>query len=71
MIKVMCGINSYPTDKVVGMTVGQIREKFKTVLNIPSDARAIVDGKAANSDTVVHDGQELEYVKETGEKGSL
>ena len=69
MVKVMCGINSYPTDKVVGMRVSQIREKFKDVLNIPRDARALLNGRPVNADSIVEDNSELEFVKETGEKG--
>ena len=69
MVKVMCGINSYPTDKVIGMRVGQIREKFTDVLNIPREARALLDGRPVGNDATVNDGSELEFVKETGEKG--
>ena len=69
MVKVMCGINSIPTDKVVGLRVSQVRDKFRDVLNIPKDARALINGKQAGSDEVVNDGVELEFVKETGEKG--
>jgi hypothetical protein len=69
MIKVMCGINSFPTEKVIGMSVGQVREKFRETLNIPKDAKSLVNGKGVNSDYVLVDGVELEFVKETGEKG--
>jgi hypothetical protein len=69
MVKVMCGINSVPTDKVIGFRVSQVRDKFKDVLNIPKDARAMINGKQASNDDVVPDNVELEFVKETGEKG--
>lgn len=69
MVKVMCGINSYPTDKVLGLRVSQVRDKFRDVLNIPKDARALINGKQVSGDPVVEDGCELEFVKETGEKG--
>lgn len=69
MVKVMCGINSYPTNNVVGLTVSQVRDKFRDVLNIPRDAKALINGKQTSSDTVVQDNCELEFVKETGEKG--
>lgn len=69
MVKVMCGINSVPTDKVIGMRVAQVRDKFRDVLNIPKDARAMINGKQASNDDTVADGVELEFVKETGEKG--
>lgn len=69
MVKVMCGINSYPTDKVAGLRVSQVRDKFRDVLNIPKDARALIGGKPVSADAIVEDGCELEFVKETGEKG--
>jgi len=69
MVKIMCGVNSVPTDKVIGMRVTTVREKFRDVLNIPKDARAMVNGKQVSSDHVVEDNTELEFVKETGEKG--
>jgi hypothetical protein len=69
MVKVMCGVNSVPTDKVIGMRVSTVREKFRDVLNIPKDARAMVNGKQVSGDHMVEDNTELEFVKETGEKG--
>jgi len=69
MIKIVCGINVFPTDKVVGMRVSQVREKFRDVLNIPKDARSLVNGNQVSSDHVLEDGADLEFVKETGEKG--
>lgn len=70
MVKVMCGINSFPTDKIVGLKVSQVREKFRDVLNIPKDARSLINGKQCSGDSVIDDSvNELEFVKETGEKG--
>lgn len=71
MIKIVCGINVFPTDKVVGMRVSQVREKFRDVLNIPKDARSLVNSNQVSSDHVLEDGVDLEFVKETGEKGLL
>jgi len=69
MVTIMCGVNSLPTDKAVGMSVGDIRKKYRDTLSIPNGARAILDGKPVDDETVVRSGQELEFVKETGEKG--
>lgn len=69
MVKIMCGINSYPTDKVAGMRVSDVQEKFRDVLNIPRGARALINGRQVSGDSLVEDGVELEFVKETGEKG--
>lgn len=69
MVTLMCGVNSLPTDKAVGLSIGDIRRKYKDQLNIPAGARAILDGKPVSDDVVVRDNQELEFVKETGEKG--
>ena len=70
MVKIMCGINSYPTEKVVGMRVSDVQTKYRDMLNIPAGARALINGRSATGDTVIEDGVELEFVKETGEKGS-
>ena len=69
MVKIMCGINSYPTNKVVGMKVSDVRKNFKDVLNIPADAKSLLNGEPCSADTVIPDGCEIEFVKETGEKG--
>ena len=69
MVTIACGVNSLPTDRVIGMTVGDIRRKYRDQLNIPQGARAILDGRQADDSSTVRDGQELEFVKETGEKG--
>ena len=69
MITITCGVNSYPTEKVTGWKVSQIRDKFKDVLSIPAGARCIVNGRQVGNDETVVDGAEVEFVKETGEKG--
>jgi hypothetical protein len=59
MVKVMCGINAYPTTKVIGMKVSDIRKNFKDVLNIPADAKSLLNGQPVKDDTIVPDGSEL------------
>ena len=55
----MCGINSYPTNKVVGMKVSDVRKSYKDVLNIPSDAKSLLNGEPCGGDTVIPDGSEV------------
>ena len=69
MVKIMCGINSYPTEKVIGMSVSEVQKRFRDSLNIPQGARALINGRQVTGDAIVEDGVELEFVKETGEKG--
>ena len=75
MITLTCGVNQLPivnnVDKVAGLTVGDIRRKYRDQLNIPAGSRAILDGKQVDDNAVVKDGTELEFVKETGEKGTF
>jgi len=69
MVTITCGVNSLPTAKVIGSSVGEVRRSYREQLNIPAGARAIVNGRPGNDDTTLKSGDELEFVKETGEKG--
>ena len=52
-----------------GLTVRHARAELQERMNIPTDALAVVDGTEANEDTVLHEGQVLNFVKPAGEKG--
>lgn len=54
----------------VGMTIAQVREIYHQVMNIPAEARAVVNGKKVNDDHTLKAGEEVEFIKEAGIKGS-
>lgn len=57
----------------VGATVGEVREKYSTYLNIPAGAKAYIGNRELNDNDVITDDmgdQILEFMKKSGEKGS-
>ena len=52
-----------------GMTVAQARDELAERLNIAPDALAVVDGHQVVDDTVLREGNVLNFVKPAGEKG--
>ena len=55
---------------IVGMTVGQARAELAERMNIDPAAIAVVDGNPVPEDTVLAEGQVLNFVKHAGEKGA-
>jgi hypothetical protein len=54
---------------VGGQKVGTIRQKFRTTMNIPNAAAALVKGKHVDEELVLLPGQTLQFLNESGEKG--
>ena len=54
---------------LAGMTVRVARTELEERMNIAPDALAVVDGVEANENTVLREGQVLNFVKPAGEKG--
>jgi len=54
---------------LAGMTVRQARAEVEQRMNIDPDAMAVVDGREVDEDTVLAQGQVLNFVKHAGEKG--
>ena len=54
---------------VAGLTVGQIRRKFKTRLEIGDEAVPVVNGTDGTEDTVCSAGCKLQFIHKSGEKG--
>jgi hypothetical protein len=69
VITVISGANegSFPLG---GRTVAFARQQLGPVYNIPADATATLNGRAASNDTVLRDGDELQFARTTAEKGS-
>lgn len=66
-VRVACGASSgmYP---VVGATVGNIRKELKDILNIGKDHLPRVNGKSVADDFVLQEGDNLEFVRHSGDK---
>jgi len=67
-VKVTSGVNELNLD-VVGDTVADVRESAGQILGLTSEHRAELNGEEADEDEVLEEGDELEFVKNTGTKG--
>ena len=67
-IQVSCGANTseFP---VVGKTVGAVQEFLKEVLNIDRIATGQINGKSAEANYILAEGDVLEFIKPAGRKG--
>ena len=54
---------------LAGMTVRQARTELEERMNIDPEAVAVVDGTEATEDTVLREGQVLNFLTPAGEKG--
>lgn len=68
MVTVISGANE-ASATLEGQSVGQVRQAFAAALNIPDGARATVNGEAVGETYSLQDGDELNFVKDTAEKG--
>lgn len=66
--RVINGANEAYLD-LTGKTVASVRKSLREAFNISVDAEATVDGKAVSEDFILAGAQDLEFVKEAGEKG--
>lgn len=55
---------------VAGMTVGQIRERMATRLQIDPHAMAVVGGQDVDENRVVRSSESLVFMNRAGEKGA-
>jgi hypothetical protein len=56
---------------VGGMSVGEVRARFRDRLDIDPAAQPVVDGREVNDKTIVRAGQLLTFVRKAGEKGAV
>jgi hypothetical protein len=68
LISVSCGAASsnYP---VVGRSAGYVKATYREILNIETDAKAIVNGNEVNDSCILKSGDTLEFVRKAGVKG--
>ncbi|MEM1294307.1 MAG: hypothetical protein AAGH89_03010 [Verrucomicrobiota bacterium] len=55
---------------VAGMTVGEIRARFRDRFDIDPQSQAVIDGSDVGDDEVVNEGQTLMFTYRAGEKGA-
>jgi hypothetical protein len=67
-VDVVAGVyaHSFPLS---GMTIRQARTELSDRLNIHPESIAVVDGHEVGDDTILGEGQVLNFVKHAGEKG--
>lgn len=69
-IHVSCGASS-GNFSVVGKSVGEVAAKLKGVLNISNISVGIVNGKEVSDGYLLKDGDNLEFIKPAGTKGTF
>ena len=70
MAKITCGVNELENDRFDGKTVAQLRNELGAVLNVPANPTILLNAEPIDDEeTVLEDGDELEFVKAAGEKG--
>jgi len=67
-VEVIHGVYAHSLS-LAGITVGQARVELADRMNIDPDAIAVVDGTEVPDDTILGEGQTLNFVKHAGEKG--
>lgn len=70
MARIVCGPNDIENSRYDGKTIEQVKAELKDVLNIPEGATVLLNGQAAQGTNVsLRAGDELEFVKASGDKG--
>ncbi len=69
MVKIVKGMNKVKREALANLTVGEIRNRVAAVLDVQPDDQAILNGENTTEDTVVVDGDKLEFVQVAGTKG--
>jgi hypothetical protein len=65
------GANEYASEHAVGQSVGAVRAAYAELLNLPPDQRvpARVGGKEVPDTYILEDGDRLEFIQKSGQKG--
>lgn len=59
------------TLELEGKTVGDILSEYQEVFNLPSDGTVQVNGNTVSSSYVMKEGESMEVVRMTGQKGRV
>jgi len=69
-VRVICGVHTLEAH-VAGRTVGEVRGALAQALNVSPAAVAVVNGGEVGADYVLREGEQLEFVRLAGEKGTV
>ncbi len=69
-VRVIYGVHTLEA-QVAGRSVGDVRAALSQALNISPEAIAVVGGVEAGGDHILKAGEQLEFVRLAGEKGSV
>jgi hypothetical protein len=68
MVKVSSGANTQDME-LAGKTIAEVKQELKDVLNISDDANAVISGDNVETTYVLQNGDVLEFIKKSGDKG--
>lgn len=68
-VRVLYGVHALEAS-LAGRMVSDVRQALRQALNISAQAVAVVDGQEVGESFVLLAGQQLEFVRLAGEKGS-
>lgn len=68
LVSVSCGAN-HDFFPVVGHKAGEVMALLKDAMNISDNPQIIINGLPSNGNYVLQEGDRLEFVKHSGEKG--
>ena len=61
-VHIKCGTDVEDAD-VAGSTIGEVKEQYQAYWNVDPEAVAMVNNKKVADDTVLNDGDKVEFVK--------
>ena len=73
MAKLICGVNEIALEDIEGKTINEAKRSYGQTLNIPREnCSVLVSGnEVTDMDSVINSDDEVEFVKESGEKGCI
>ena len=71
MLTIKYGVNTITIASADGKSVADLRSEVESILNVPGDAQARVNGAQVSEDYLPSDSQTIEFVKAAGEKGAV
>jgi hypothetical protein len=69
-LTVKCGVNTFTTEDSTYDTVGEVRDGFRSALNVDNSMEALVDGQPVQNDCLLSPNCTVEFVKKAGQKGN-
>jgi hypothetical protein len=70
MANIRYGVYSQPAN-IAGKTVKEVRDQYSKIWGIPTDAVAMVGKDRIDENAVVQPGQNIEFFRKAGEKGTF